>query len=444
MNILIIGNGFDRKLGMKTDYISFLEWMREEGYGVGRRFNGYSMDVDFRSVPSYYPSRLQVFKNYMDSSMDLVGEKFEFRNFSSVNNFDESTENDLAGKLQYLLPEITGSKSKNFPKNEKANIWYTFIQLLRFQKEHGILNIDISKFSEYLNPDGNWVDVEGLIQKSIELRVEKDYYKNGVFSISNHFDVFSLANYLSLDIKERHQMKKEEIYEIVWNDFIEFKQTLTDYLSFLSFGITNQEEHFIKESDKYRISTDKTAFTFNNISQYSKIISFNYVPLVLNHRDLYHVHGNINDKGKIVFGFDVNLKNSDLHKEQRKTVFEINLSKNKSLLKFSKLHQLLHLQVDKEQNNIGKVGSMTIVGHSIGEQDYSYYFSILDRNIDNIEIICLWYEFNEGGDNNESLKEALLEMLFNYEKYSNQRILHKMIFEGRIKFRKIFIPQIIS
>ena len=42
MRVLIVGNGFDRKIGLKTDYISFLDWMQEKGYGVGERFAEYS------------------------------------------------------------------------------------------------------------------------------------------------------------------------------------------------------------------------------------------------------------------------------------------------------------------------------------------------------------------------------------------------------------------
>jgi hypothetical protein len=37
-HVLFVGNGFDRKIGLKTDYISFLEWMKKEGYGVGENF----------------------------------------------------------------------------------------------------------------------------------------------------------------------------------------------------------------------------------------------------------------------------------------------------------------------------------------------------------------------------------------------------------------------
>jgi Bacteriophage abortive infection AbiH len=442
MNVLIVGNGFDRKLGLKTDYFSFLEWMKKEGYGVGSKFLGYSEKIYLRNINSPFEGRLQDYKDFADISENFRGEKFNIQNLPQNKYFDVPQENFMANSFLYLLPEIISDNIQS--KTENPNIWYTFIQLLQYEKKHKLFNLNISNFEKYLGDEGNWVDIEGLIQKSIEIRIQQDYYKQGIFSISNYFDVFSLANLLVMDINKNHQRRKEDIYEIVWRDFLEFKMALVDYLSFTSSSINSLQESFLRESDKHRVSSNEKAFTFININQYNKIINFNYVPFILTHDDVYYVHGDIMDNDNIVFGLDVNLKNSELNRDERKTVFEINLYKNKRLLKFSKLHQLLHLQVDKDKNKLGVVNSITIVGHSIGEQDYSYYFSILERNIDNIEIICLWYEFNEGGNNKESLKEDLLEMLFSFEKYSNKRILHKMIFEGRIKFRKTFIPQIIN
>ncbi len=144
---------------------------------------------------------------------------------------------------------------------------------------------------------------------------------------------------------------------------------------------------------------------------------------------------------KLFSGRD-NIKHGNLNQTERKTTFELDLSKNKLLLRFSKLSQLLHLQIDKPSQWFEQISRISIVGHSIGEQDYSYFFSILDRNIDFISIHCLWYEYNEGANNKESMKEALFEMLTSYEKYSNKRILHKMIFESRIKFKEVFIPKL--
>ncbi|HRI24771.1 MAG TPA: AbiH family protein, partial [Ferruginibacter sp.] len=174
----------------------------------------------------------------------------------------------------------------------------------------------------------------------------------------------------------------------------------------------------------------------------STIINFNYTNFLPAYLNTYYVHGNIDDFDKIVFGLDMNIKGGEFQTDERKTKFEISLHKNKQLLKFSKISQLLHLQVDKTSVPLNIISTLSIIGHGIGEQDYSYFFSILDRNADSIQINCFWYKFNEEGDNKESTKEALFEMLTSYEKYSNQRILHKMIFEGRIKFKEVFIPNI--
>ena len=437
MRVLLVGNGFDRKLGLKTDYISFLDWMQEQGYGVGEKFAQYSKKLHFPHLET--GSRIEEYKQF-GRSIQFEEEKFNILNPTHLNNFDESKESHLANSLLYVLPEIT---SKNISAIRKhPNIWYSFIQLLRYQKKDKLLEINTARFERFLCDEGNWVDIEGLIQKSIETRTLQERFSGGIFSISSHFDVFSLANLLSMDLNQSRQWPKEEIYKLVWEDFLEFKKALCNYLTPLSEKLQKNWSFFETASIReYQKSNQKTNII--RTSDYEKIINFNYTPFLCESSQLYHVHGNKEDRDSIVFGLDMNIKGGALEKDERKTTFELGLTKNKQLLQFSKISQLLHLQVDKISHPLNKISQLSIVGHSIGEQDYSYYFSILDRNVDNIEIICLWYEFIDGGSNKEFMKIALFEMLTAYERYANQRILHKMIFESRIKFKEVFIPKIV-
>lgn len=437
MRVLIVGNGFDRKLGLKTDYISFLDWMQEKGYGVGERFAEYSKKIHFPYLQTS-DSRIKEYKEFAPQAQ-FEGEIFNILNPTSVKYFQESKESYLANSLLYVLPEIT---SNNPPANTKhPNIWYSFIQLLRYQKKNKLLDINTAGFEKCLCDEGNWVDIEGLIQKSIETIIQQGHFKGGIFSISSHFDVFSLANLLLMDLNKNHQIPKEEVYALVWKDFLEFKKILCCYLTPLSEKIKKNWPNFEKASLlKYSENEEINIIRANS---FEKIIDFNYTDFGPENPNLYYVHGNIDDLKNVVFGLDMNIRGGEFQKDERKTGFELSLIKNKELLKFSKISQLLHLQVDKVSHPLTKITELSIVGHSIGEQDYSYYFSILDRNVDNIQLNCFWYEFNEGGNNKESMKDALFEMLTEYEKYSNQRILHKMIFEGRIKFKEVFIPKII-
>lgn len=438
MRVLIVGNGFDRKIGLKTDYISFLDWMQEKGYGVGEKFTEYSKKIHFPYLETS-DSRIKEYKEFAPQTQ-FEGGTFNILNPIQSNYFQEPKESYLANSLLYVLPEII---SKNNPPITKhPNIWYSFIQLLRYQKKNELLDINTSRFEKYLGDEGNWVDIEGLIQKSIETRIQQDYFKGGIFSVSAYFDVFSLANLLLMDLNESRQRPKKEVYELVWNDFLEFKRTLCNYLTPISEKIKKHWQVFENASlIEYNKNNDDTNII--QVNQYETIIDFNYTDFGPDDPKIYYVHGNIDDRDNVVFGLDMNIKGGTLEKDERKTTFELGLTKSKQLLKFSKISQLLHLQVHKDSHPLNKITQLSIVGHSIGEQDYSYYFSILDRNVDHIQINCLWYGFNEGGNNKEFMKNALFEMLTGYERYSNQRILHKMIFEGRIKFKEVFIPQII-
>ncbi|HRI26039.1 MAG TPA: AbiH family protein, partial [Ferruginibacter sp.] len=221
MNVLIIGNGFDRKIGLKTDFLSFIDWMKKRGYGVGDRFRKQSEKINFPFITHPGQTRIDNYTKFKGVHIQYAGEIFTIRNWTVDKNLDESTESRLSNDLLYLLPEITGNETLS--KTSQPNIWYCFIQLLLFQSKTNLLDISASEFTQYINTNGNWVDLEGLIQKSIEVRVTQDHFRDGIFSITNHFDVFSLANLLLLDIKDHRQKAKGEIYKAVWLDFLEFK-----------------------------------------------------------------------------------------------------------------------------------------------------------------------------------------------------------------------------
>ena len=432
-----MGNGFDRKLGLNTDYLSFLDWLKEKGEGVGEDFRKASGSL----INTHYfgnVGRLKSFVVNPEVISLLSGNRFKLKNHPSTNYFDEVTETKFANKLLYLLPDIV-EKSEG-QKSVAPGIWYTFIQLLLFEKKEKILKLDTSKFAPYLGDEGNWIDIEGLIRRNIETRTLKDYFRDGAFSISSHFDVFSLANLLIKDIETPFYETREKIYEIVWEDFLNFKKQLCTYLSETSSKMIELWPRYEAEIQKHKLSKEYEVF---NIDNFDKIINFNYTNFLPKKSVVYHVHGSIEDSSDIVFGLDMNVKDGELDMHERKTKFEIALSKNKKLLRFSKISQLLNLQIDKPSNTIGVITSLYIVGHSISEQDYGYYFSILDRSVDQIVIKCWWYKYNNGGDNKQATKESLFEMLNSYERYSNRKILHAMIFEGRIKFNEVYLPRLI-
>ena len=303
-------------------------------------------------------------------------------------------------------------------------------------------------FEVFLNDDGKWIDIEGLLQKSMQIRIQEEKFKTGIFSLTNHFDIFSLANCLLNEGFVIHQKEANKIYDLVWNDFLEFKGLLCQYFTSLQTISVNLNQ-YSKYCDNYKTTNsynlDKFIINFND---YNSVINFNYTNYVIESNNSYYVHGKVTDIKKVVFGFDVNIKNGVFDKDERKSSFEIELSKNKSLSRFSKVSQLFELQIDKPPFiNRGLIRELAIVGHSIGEQDYSYYFSLLDRKydgnecVDFISIVGLWYTFGDK-DNKEEMKESLFEMLTQYERYANKKVLHRMIFEGRIKFKEAFIPEL--
>jgi len=431
-NILILGNGFDRQLGLKTDYISFLDWIEEQNYsdkGVANLVNNMShMDKPIGSVSEATDFILSLFNKTDSIEIQIFRESL----FHSV---VRTKEQDYSLQLIRLI--ILGKQK--FPIGwdfSKQNIWYSYFNFLRKfvslpkENEENVFNV---LFTECINSEGRWIDLETLI----ELNVRHIINHPDIIS-ANYINICTFTRYLLLcdgELRSANADLKKEIDKLLWDDFIEFKNLLTKYLE-------------IQYSNKVNLNSQHIGLQLN----VQKVINFNYthtVSKLINNgfltfakADVYNVHGDINDKNNVVFGLDTFFRDLPLL-DDGKSSEEIRLLSDEVYVKYSKVYQLLALQKEKDIYKIGKADKLTILGHSLGVQDYSYFFSIFDRSIDVIEIEYICYHYsNNKGENKLSGQDALFKLLNSYEKISRKRVLHKMIFEGRIKFREAYLPQI--
>ncbi len=437
-NVLIIGNGFDRQLGLKTDYISFLDWIDAKGeyfeeviFEGANMFKEWLLETNHEVNEEWIEIFINIVKNHgkeingAKRFLDKIKVKYHIPN----NYSDVLKTKGRENIIRFLLP-LTNRKIFNNHK-PKTNLWFSYFNYLRRYK-----NIDPNLnfiFKEFLGENGQWIDLETLIEKNIISDI-KILTKSGA-----DLTILNFAGYVLND-----KLTDNDIKEKLWNDFKDFKLLLAEYIK-LQYYPFNEGFNKVKGIPLLEGYFFHKVINFNYTNFYFDIHTFdNNSRFKLTREDVYNVHGVGNDKENIVFGFDSFFTNENIVSEG-KSQLEIDLLKDKDLVKYSKIQQLLELQKDKPEFNIGIVDKLSILGHSIGEQDYNYFFSIMDNNIDRIKLEYLWYRYNDNQefDNRQSGQEALFNMINAYEKYANKRVFHKMIFEGRIKFREVPIPKII-
>lgn len=172
-------------------------------------------------------------------------------------------------------------------------------------------------------------------------------------------------------------------------------------------------------------------------SQYSNIISFNYT--IFDKEDkidlVEYVHGNISSE--IIIGID-----SEKFMSTNDTYF------------FTKTSRKMFLYTEKNNKKINNVldkhiDRIVFYGHSLNEQDYSYFQSIFDfYNIYNSNIdLVFYYSLYPEKPEKEIKSDVATSVTKLIEKYGDtfdnkhhgKNLLHKLLLEGRIKIKEISI-----
>lgn len=174
-----------------------------------------------------------------------------------------------------------------------------------------------------------------------------------------------------------------------------------------------------------------------------KVINFNYtIPWDERGKEKFpicYVHGSIYDKTAII-GIDPTINKKEV----------LDIGENK---KFTKTFRKIGLNC--EQNKFEKVleegiDKIIFYGHSLGEQDYSYFQSIFDfydlYNNSNIVLEFCYSEYDKNKSERDVLIERIYKLLNLYgntldNKEHGKNLLHKLLLENRIKLNKIVMPE---
>jgi len=424
-SVLILGNGYDRLRGIKSDYVSFLNYCKkiinlkdEAKYIILSVYAMLSLDNtrsrnEFR-FPDIKEKCEDDYQKYLQNISDYIAVKgnseykteFDFLNYFHKNF--EIEENDLSGaeafeyfynQLLYFKAwrgaggnrdELISKLNLQHPDEKHALIVYLILQISKCPM------CNYSILSPYINHMGQWVDFEEIIRfLAYTSKSEK------ITGVTSSFSSFLLTVYHSQDI---------------YQGFEFFKVGFIEYLA-----------------NELKGSTNICAGNFAT----SNIISFNYTcpfdqTAEQEDKFIYYVHGQICDGEKCVFGYD------DCSQNPYQELGHNQLIKSKDRkYHFSKQYQLLELNRAKPTIHIGKINKIKILGHSIGKQDYQYFFTLFDQNKDTVEIEAYWYVYmfdDMAIDNYLATKDSLFHMLREYEDRNNTKIIDRMFFERRIRF----------
>ncbi len=346
--IFIVGNGFDLNLGLKSNFYDFI---------VDRYFN-----KDEKLISTLYDIYLEG-----DTFRFLIFFLFPTKNWNYQIN-SKVFLNSLNEKFfifLYLLWNFTKFKEKNIKdledlKNAKwSDVETTLISILRTYHERSCLNF------------------QGILDRNFGM---------GEMVILNNYFIEGMAN-----IKKLLLGNKSELKSIIEKSLRHFENKFNDYL----FSITNEDD-FSNELLKHWAAyiykfIDHRKLVTNNIF----CLSFNYT--TCNSEKILDKIGNAFKKNGYRRYKNWSIKYINIHGcmqkmdnngESPSIVIGIDDTKNSDnhlFYEFSKSYKVAKIRANNENdnslifdNNVDNV-DIYFYGHSLSENDYSYFQAIFDR-----------------------------------------------------------------
>lgn len=275
-----------------------------------------------------------------------------------------------------------------------------------------------------LNTGNNWIDIENILYHN-----QFEYFQSTVNADHSELENKTENMLMYRNFLHRHDGHRTNIEY----DFEEFKLNFSKYVEV--------QQNIIDKNEVEKLLTN-----LNSKFEFTKVFNFNYSnyinPIFKKIDDnilVDNIHGSVNDRENIVFGSNHQLFLDELVSYNEKLRSSNSVVKNNEYhYKLTKIYQVLKLSKTRNVLKIKRANSLTILGHSIGKQDFEYFHSIINTNPEEIELNIIWSTYkNANGiytNNLESLTEAVYEMLESYKNLYKDITVHRMILENRIKF----------
>lgn len=401
MQILILGNGFDRASGLPTSYEEFFKW----------RFN------EIKKMNS------EIEKNF-DNYRDKLYKKTEIARDPYGN-----LRNDYLAKIIVNIDGV--STSYRLIYNELKEIMIN----LRMQK----INFFDLYFMFNKIKKTNWNNIEneilsivkGIMSYYIESEVEMQRLtsNSGYTYRSEEFDNRIYKFFIVLFLE---QCKEDNYtpYEILLRELKEFEREFQKYIIVISSKIEASQNYKRVYTENYLklISSNDEIYILN--FNYTSIVRFieiqSKMPKEIN------VHG-IFDQVTI---FGIDKKGCDINKDE---------------YMFSKTYRKIEENTDSlplpnNKDKLNRKQELIFYGHSLSKADYSYFQSLFDLyDIYNQTYLIFKYSIYDKLNSYQIKKEVfknVVTLLTDYGQTMNNKdhgenLLHKLLLEGRLKLEEV-------
>lgn len=363
--IIIIGNGFDLAHGIKTSYRNFIDWL-------------------------------------WDKKVKEINDKLEVEE----KDFNKKMEGGWQINISKAKDRILMDEDALFVVKEGKTHFDNAIELKNWiVYENGLLETLEKKRTELEDP--KWSDIE-------------DVYYDSLLKCNERYNA------------EKQEKPHGDLSIIKLNrEFRVLRAKLLEYLQFAYDSCDKNKPEFIKLIERMKsIFNAKDA----DEKQIEKIlfINFNYTNTLelyidsdvanANKEEIVYIHGNLEDKNSIIFGYGDELDSNSLNiQENKDNAF---LEYNKAVLYARSGEYQRIVPFIYGDNNF----EVYIIGHSCANSDRALLNEILDN--ENCKLIkCVYYSGPPG------IEENFKEQICN---------LYRIFGDNHRNFRKVFCPLIAS
>lgn len=331
------------------------------------------------------------------------------------------------------------------PNNAWCRYKINFIILLIYYMSQETDGDGWKEFLNFSNTEINdWMDFEKIVYHLVldekTYNLMEDIYNNPTKYIetTDKSAVFSTAHYFK-DFRQWHEglfSQLDSYLEFLEKAVLEFERELQRYLMSIDsdLSLLARKELLLR---KLRYKYERTS-----------VMNFNYTRLPEDpiYHPVFRIHGSVGNG--CLIGIDPYYKKPGTNDMYKTLGAKIRFTKVYKRLKLSSREELQQFVLRKNINRI------TFFGHSLGEQDYSYFQSVFDYiNLYESEVILVfcYTEYNKEDSVKEvdRLSERVFKLINRYgETLSNKdhgnNLLNKLLLEGRLVFREIFPDDILN
>lgn len=458
--LVILGNGFDLNLGLKTKFEDYLK-----SFSIDKVIEESKIDILFDNLKKSMKANFGINGSISDFLKDYDIEKEEKQkktmkeivsNIGSINinnnNFKQKLLLSFYIKIMFNSIELIMQKVRSNSLNSNLSRIGILKKELDKYKKQALSFFEFDKFNDKssvkltfwdlyflylrkndatLNEDSNWSDVEYQISEFYQKSDKKPAKYNEL--LSSNDEILTII----FETLTNKKVTSNNIDEILYDGLKQFSDNFANYLNEIydqkyDISVDNcWREQTVRDNLIENIASNIN--DFGNISHGKyELLNFNYTYATPSSDDNncvneINVHGSLNGKNKPIIGINA----ADL------------TSNKEHAFKLTKQYQLISNENNKVKKlDLNNINRIVFYGHSLALADYQYFKSIFDRVhlIDSSVELVFKYSIYDEEIKEEILKEnydRIFKLLKRYSDDVNTDVITTLMLDGRVKLQEI-------